>query len=349
MNLKFGHNKWVKPVLRIVGFMFLLALLGNGIVLLMIPASEFTGQRIWSNSFNSVVVGGVFAIGVTLIVNHLDKKMPWLKNPGRRLLFQVIYTVGFSLLVVAVTLGVTKIIWGDNIQSDFILRQGAMMIKISLGFLLISMLITNAVLFFVNWKKSVVAQEQLKREQLNLQYEALKNQVNPHFLFNSLNSVTSLIKKDPDKAIEFVKKLSDVFRYVLEQKESEVTTLDSELAFLDSYIFLQKIRFGDNLHVSIDVPVRNAYIIPLSLQMLMENAIKHNVVSKEFPLRIDIFMKDENYLVVKNSLRKKEVLDSSGIGLENIKARIGFFTSLPMKITETLDEFIVEMPVVNKY
>jgi sensor histidine kinase YesM len=349
MNLKLEGNKWVKPVSRILGFMLLLAFLGNAFVFLMFPSSEFKWENIWSYSFNSVTVGGCFAVGITWIVNYLDKKMPWLKNPGKRLLYQVIYTIGFTLLVVSITLLVIKIIWGDKIHSDFIFSQGFMMIKISLGFLLLSMLISNAIIFFVNWKKSVVAQEQLKREQLNLQYEALKNQVNPHFLFNSLNSVTSLIKKDPDKAIEFVKKLSDVFRYVLEQKENEITTLDSELAFLDSYIFLQKIRFGENLQVSIDAPVRNAFIIPLSLQMLMENAIKHNVVSKEFPLRVDIFMIDENYLVVKNSLRKKEVLDSSGIGLENIKARIGFFTSLPMKITETHDDFIVEMPVVKKF
>lgn len=346
--MNFKGNIWMKAVLRITGFMLLLAFLGNGIVLLMVPFSEFTWERVWSNSFNSVIVGGCFAIGITLIINYLDKKMPWLKNPGKRLLYQVLYTVGFSLLVVSVTLLITKIIWGDKIHSEFIFRQGFMMIKISLGFLLMSMLITNAILFFVNWKKSVVAQEQLKREQLNLQYEALKNQVNPHFLFNSLNSITSLIKKDPDKAIEFVKKLSDVFRYVLEQKDNEITTLDSELQFLDSYIFLQKIRFGENLDVSIDVPGRSHYIIPLSLQMLMENALKHNVVSKEFPLSVEIFMKDENYLVVRNTLMKKQAINSSGIGLENIKARIGFFTSLPMIVNETNTEFIVEMPMIKK-
>ena len=191
-------------------------------------------------------------------------------------------------------------------------------------------------------------QEQMKREQLALQYETLKSQVNPHFLFNSLNAVTSLISTDPDKAIQFVKKLSEVFRYVLEQKDNELTTLDAELDFLDSYIFLQKIRFGENLKVNIDVQERNRYIIPLSLQMLIENAIKHNVVSKEFPLTIQISSKNGNYLVVSNNLRKKPVMGSSNLGLENIRSRYGFFTANFVVVTETENEFRVEIPLLEK-
>lgn len=345
--MKFQGNLLIKAVVRIIGFMLLLAFLGNAIVLFMIPFSEFTWKMVLSNSINSILVGGSFAIGVTWIVNQLDKKMPWLQNPGKRLLYQVLFTVGYSLLVIAIVLLILKIKMGDKIQSDFIIKGGIWMIGISLGFLLFSMLITNAIIFFINWKKSVIIQEELKREQLNLQYETLKNQVNPHFLFNSLNSVTSLIKKDPDKAIEFVKKLSDVFRYVLEQKDNEINTLDSELIFLDSFIFLEKIRFGDSLSISVDVPDRSCYIIPLSLQILVENALKHNVVSKEFPLFIEIFMKDENYLIVRNTLRKKPAVSSSGIGLENIKSRIGFFTQLPMVVCETETEFTVEMPLIR--
>lgn len=221
------------------------------------------------------------------------------------------------------------------------------MIKIAFTFLILSMLITNSILFFVNWKKSVVLQEQLKREQLDLQYETLKSQVNPHFLFNSLNSVTSLIKKDPDKAILFVKKLSDVYRYVLEQKDNEIVTIESELKFLDSYIFLQKIRFGENLAINVNVTDKSRNIIPLSLQMLMENVIKHNVISKEFPLTIEIFTKDGNYLVMKNNLKKKPALNTGNIGIENIRSRFEFFTDKPLLINESKTHFTVEIPIIN--
>ena len=188
----------------------------------------------------------------------------------------------------------------------------------------------------------------MKREQLALQYETLKNQINPHFLFNSLNAVTSLISTDPDKAILFVKKLSEVLRYVLEQKDHELITLDDELQFLEAFIFLQKIRFGDNLTVNINVLDRNYYIVPLALQMLIENAIKHNVISKQFPLTIDISIKNENYLVVSNKLKRKPVLNSSHIGLDNIRSQYSFFSSDPVIVAESETEFRVELPLIKQ-
>lgn len=289
------------------------------------------------------------AIGLIYIVKWLDKKHPWLKNPRKRLILQIISTIGYSMLIIGIVTVIMIILKKEGTPSDIIFKNSIFMIKIALLILTLSMLITSAFLFFVNWKKSVIMQEQLKREQLALQYETLKNQVNPHFLFNSLNSITSLIKKDPDKAILFVKKLSEVFRYVLKQKDNEISSIDEELIFLESYIFLEKIRFGENLNVNIDVKENKQYIIPLSLQMLVENAIKHNIISKEFPLTISIYSKNENYIAVTNNLKRKHSVNTGRFGLENIKSRFEFFTSNPLIISENESDFTVEIPVIKKW
>ncbi|NQU88150.1 MAG: histidine kinase [Mariniphaga sp.] len=341
-------EKTVKSIFKIIIILIALIVMGNMVVLFLVPQYEFTWKLVLSNSLSSVLIGGPMGLGIVLIVNNLEKKYPWLKNPVKRLIYQLIYTIGYCIIVIALTALWMKYKSTDNISSEIIWENSLFMMKIAFSFLIISMLITNAVSFFVNWKKSVVMQEQLKREQLDLQYETLKSQVNPHFLFNSLNSVTSLIKKDPDKAIDFVKKLSEVFRYILEQKDNEIITIDSELNFLESYIFLQKIRFGGNLIVNIDVKDKSKLIVPLSLQMILENSIKHNVVSKEFPLTVDIFSKDDTYLVIRNNLKKKPASNSSGIGLENIKSRFEFFTSKPLIIEESEESFTVKIPLIKK-
>ncbi len=157
-------------------------------------------------------------------------------------------------------------------------------------FLFLSLLLGNTVLFFKNWKEAAVQQEELKRAHLALQYQSLKDQVRPHFLFNSLSSLATLINTDAEKATLFVHKLSDVYRYVLEQRENELVPLKDDLKFLEDYIFLQKIRFGDRLRMEIRLDLDlNRLVIPLSLQMLVENAIKHNEISEEHPLLIEIF------------------------------------------------------------
>lgn len=337
-----------KQVIQIGLMALILVILGNLVVLTVVPFSEFTSEIFLSNTAYSLLIGGTMSVGITRIALWLDRQHPWLKNPGKRLVLQVSLTLGFCLLVIAIVIIVLILVFEGKDYSAFIAKSGWFMVKTAIIFLTLSMLITNAIVFFVNWRKSVIVQEQMKREQLALQYETLKSQVNPHFLFNSLNSVTLLIKSDPDKAILFVKKLSDVFRYVLEQKDNELTTLDAELNFLESYIFLQKIRFGENLIVNVDVAEVNYYVIPLSLQMLIENALKHNIVSKEFPLTINIHSKDGNYIVVSNNLRKKPVLGSSNLGLENIRSRYGFFTGNPVVVSETENEFRVEIPLMAK-
>jgi LytS/YehU family sensor histidine kinase len=332
-----------KTVIRVLIMMLVLIVSGNLVVLAILPLAEFTAAILLSNAVFSLLIGGAMAIGISVISSWLDSKHPWLRNPLKRLFLQISLTLGISFSVILIAMAVIMLLNQEYSFSAF-----AFMIKVAMIFLSLSLLITYSITFFINWKKSVVMQEQMKREHLALQYETLKSQVNPHFLFNSLNAVTSLISTDPAKAIVFVKKLSEVFRYILEQKDNEIITLETELQFLDSYIFLQKIRFGENLTVNIDVSDRSSNIIPLSLQMLIENAIKHNVISKEYPLTISISTKNTSYLAVTNNLQKKPALDSNNLGLANIKSRYEFFTSIPVIVTESEKEFSVEIPLIER-
>lgn len=189
----------------------------------------------------------------------------------------------------------------------------------------------------------------LQKENLQSQYEVLKQQVNPHFLFNSLNVLTSLIKLEPDLAEKFSEQLSKVYRYVLENKDNELVDLQTELNFLDAYIFLLNIRFIDKLKVNIDIPThrRSDRIIPLAMQLLIENAIKHNTMSKSEPLMIDIFIdKDNNLNIINNLQERPSQLVSTGVGLKNIQNRYQLLNNTKPVFEKTADHFIAKVPLV---
>jgi LytS/YehU family sensor histidine kinase len=251
------------------------------------------------------------------------------------------------LVIIAISIFVTSLVWHEEMTAEFVLKSGFFMIKIAFSFILVSSLITYAILFFKNWRESAVQQEKLKREQLALQYEALKSQVNPHFLFNNLNSLTSLIGSNPDKAIDFVKKLSEVYRYVLDQRDHELVALDLELKFLASYVYLQKIRFENNLEVEVEVNSGSFRVIPLSVQMMVENAIKHNEISDKNPLVIRIYTTAEQFLVVENKLQKKFGSEGSGSGIQNISERYGFFTDRKVVINLSDSVYRISIPLLT--
>ena len=336
-----------KLIWQVPAFMLLLIAMGNLIMLFILKGENLTGKMFLYGSINSVVVGGSFALGLTLMVQILDQKLPWLYYPLKRLIVQFLVTIVFSMILIVVAILITGFFWKQKITSAYFMETGYFMAKVAFLFVFAGSLISNAIMFFKNWKEAAVQQEKLKREQLALQYETLKSQVNPHFLFNNLNSLTSLISSNPDKAIEFVKKLSEVYRYVLDQKDQELVALETELKFLESYIFLQKIRFETNLDVQINVSAKNFKVIPLSVQMLVENAIKHNEISDKKPLQIRIFTTDDQFLVVENQLQKKSGSEGSGSGIQNISDRYKFFTDRSMSITFNLERFRVSIPLLT--
>lgn len=343
-------NKQTNPkklILRVLASILLLIVLGNLIMLIVARGENITWQSFLYGAINSVLVGGSFMLGLMSIVATLDRKLPWLQFPLKRLIVQFFVTIVFSLIVIVFAILLSGFFWHQKITSDFFLETGAFMVKIAFLFVFLGSLISNAIMFFKNWKEAAVQQEKLKREQLALQYETLKSQVNPHFLFNNLNSLTSLISTNPDKAIDFVKKLSEVYRYVLDQKDHELVALETELKFLESYVFLQRIRFDTNLNIQVDVNPGKFKVIPLSVQMLVENAIKHNEISDKNPLSIRIFSTEDDYLVVENLLQKKVGSEGSGSGIRNIIDRYEFFTSKKVTISDNTEKFIVRIPLLT--
>ena len=188
----------------------------------------------------------------------------------------------------------------------------------------------------------------LQKENLQSQFEVLRQQVNPHFLFNSLNVLTSLIKLEPDLAEQFTEHLSKVYRYVLENKDNDLVSLQTELDFLDAYIFLLNIRFMDKIIVKVDIceQKRECQILPLALQLLIENAIKHNAMSKRNPLKIDIFIDDENVLHVENNLHEREShMASTGVGLRNITHRYHLLEMPEPEFIKTDSKFVARIPL----
>ncbi len=197
------------------------------------------------------------------------------------------------------------------------------------------------------WMETLKNEERLKQENLIAKYEALKNQVNPHFLFNTLNTLTGIVEKDSKLATKYIKKLADTYRYVLEQKDKETVPISVELKFIDDYIYLQKIRYGDGLSFNSDISSLKGLVAPLSLQILVENAIKHNEVSIDHPLSIEL---EENnvYYILKNNLQKKKVIrENSGTGLDNLIKRYEYLSSNKVDIVENEKEFIVKIPKIE--
>jgi LytS/YehU family sensor histidine kinase len=199
------------------------------------------------------------------------------------------------------------------------------------------------------WKKSIEANEELKRENLLAKYEALKNQVNPHFLFNSLNTLSGVVEQKPEMATEFIKKLSDIYRYVLEQNDKELVSIHAELKFVEDYIFLSQMRFGKGLifnsHIMKD---QNFHVAPLAIQMLVENAIKHNIILDDMPLKIE--MESENgFVIVRNNLQKKKTIISGKepLGLENLIKRYAYLSGEPVEVIESDGKFIIKLPIIE--
>lgn len=343
-NIKASYKK---VILRVLAFILLLIVLGNLLILILFREIKFTGQIFLFGTINSVLIGGIFAIVISSMVNILDKKLPWLQFPLRRLIVQFVLTIVIMMLIIVVAIPLLGLIWNQQITSDVFLSQMFFMMKIAFSFLFVGALLTNAIFFFKNWKEAAVQQEILKRQQLALHYETLKSQVNPHFLFNNLNSLTSLISINPEKAIHFVKKLSDVYRYVLDQKDHELVDLETELKFVESYIYLQKIRFENNLEVKINVQPKNLKVIPLSVQMLVENVIKHNEISDKNPMQISISTTDNQFLVVENKLQKKNGTEGNGSGIQNISDRYKFFTDKQVEISISNEMFRISIPLLT--
>lgn len=208
----------------------------------------------------------------------------------------------------------------------------------------------HAFYFYKSYQENKVKEQKIIAGTASAKFESLKNQIDPHFLFNSLNVLSSLIEENPESAQRFTTSLSKVYRYVLEQKDKELVSVQEELQFAKTYMNLLKMRFENSIFYEVDDTTLNpeAKVVPLSLQLLLENTIKHNVVSQQKPLYIRIF-EESGYLAVQNGYQKKEVLqDRKGVGLQNIVNRYAIISSRKVIVAQTEEYFTVKLPILTK-
>lgn len=204
------------------------------------------------------------------------------------------------------------------------------------------------IFIIILWQSSLRREQTLQEEKLIFQNETLKNQINPHFLFNSLNTLSSLLSSQPETADKFIARLSSIYRYILENSQKDKIPLIDELAFIRDYFFLHQIRDEDKITLDITIDEKSKYfIMPVSLQILVENAINHNMATRENPLKISIF-DEADYIVVKNNLQKKAIpIKSTQIGLRNLSERVKIISTRSIIIEETSDMFIVKIPLLS--
>lgn len=299
-----------------------------------------SSRDFWIVSTFTALMWVVLWKGNAHLTELVTRRVSWLKEPVKKFAYSFIFTLVF-------TFGAMYLI-GELYDALFDVRlmRGALY---SVIITIIISMFMHGRSFLLNWKQSAIEAEKHQRESMAARYESLRSQVNPHFLFNSFNALSNLVYENPDQAVKFIKQLSEVYRYVLDTREREVVPVKDELALLESYLYLQRIRFGEKLKVALDVLQTELFIAPLALQMLIENAIKHNVVSEEDPLRIEVYDED-GFIVVRNNLQRKTTIGepSAGVGLENICRRYEFLSEKRVEIHEDGESFVVKLPLLNQ-
>lgn len=278
---------------------------------------------------------------------HFRKVYPEIKQTPKRLLITALTLGSFMVLadpLLCTTLNLNQD--HDVFSLSYILPNSA--INLSVAGVIGS--VYENVYYFEQWRTSIRQNEDLKNQQIRTQFEVLQNQMSPHFLFNSLNTLTTLIAEDQKVAMSFTEKLSEVYRYILQHREMELVPLKCELEFVKNYAYLLQMRYPENLSVvfNVEETYHNTNIAPLTLQMLIENSIKHNIISKAHPLQISVYVENGKSIVVKNNLQKKKTIEkSTKTGLQNIKKRYQYFGKDNIDIITTPKNFMVAIPLIQ--
>ena len=301
--------------------------------------------RLLRGSLLSLSAGFMIAYPDLYIIRYLNSLAPWGKRVLMRILLQLSFAVFISIVIsTAITLFAN---WLKPYTEDFtgVLIKNAMIYAV-VNILLMSIL--EGWIYYSESNRARQIAENLEEELSQIRFEVLKSQINPHFLFNSLNVLSGLINTDVVKAQLFIDEFSQIYRYVLETIEQPVVTLDKELEFMRSYLFLQQIRYGENLNYSINIPagLLPMVIPPLSLQVLLENAIKHNIVNESRPLKIEIYS-EENYLIVKNNIQPKISGTSTGLGLRNLVRRYALISKQEPSFQVVNNHYVAKIPLIK--
>ncbi|GAB2578745.1 sensor histidine kinase [Spirosoma areae] len=324
-------------------------LVGIPLLSLVVPATmHFDDFRQFNTAFATYWFLGLCTTlivweGNRFVILYMRRLLPAYNQTTQRLLGQTALGLVYTFIATYI---LDEVICKAILHKELTLFTG---FRISIVPMIVVYLVYEAVYFFEAWKLNVRKTESLARESVQSQLEVLKNQLDPHFLFNSMNTLAALIDDENINAQQYLERLSDVYRYVLVSRNKNTVPLEEEIAFLDAYVYLNKIRFRDNLQVekNLSPAAYRQYVTPLSLQMLIENAIKHNVVSKENPLKIRIQQEGDQYLVVENNIQEKTILEkSTRVGLQNIINRYSLLTDRQVEVIRNGGLFTVKIPLL---
>lgn len=294
-----------------------------------------------------------FSLGYTnMYFFDFLETLPWKKGDTiKRIVVGILGSTVLTLMMLFVIRAFISVFYNGKTFTEFFENESIKSYQFGLWITLTIVIIFHFVYFYNKYQKNKLKEQKVIAGTASAKFDALKNQLDPHFLFNSLNVLTSLIDENPESAQKFTTSLSKVYRYVLEQKNKELVTVDEELDFARTYMTLIKMRFEDS--IIFDIPERasnpESKVVPLSLQLLLENAVKHNTVTTSKPLHIKIYEDNSGNLVIENNLQPKQIVKkSSGVGLENIKQRYQLLTQKKININQQADRFAVSIPMLTK-
>ena len=298
----------------------------------------------------SLIISNLVGLGISFLSRFLNQKAPWHVATALRFMVELVVMALFIFLFLY---GILQLYlqWHNLDLALFYKTYHDAVIKLMiLGVVIILIYaILDFTLYSYNQYAAVqIESVQLASTQLALQLEVLKSQLSPHYLFNSLNTISSIMYANPDVAEQFIRKLAHTYQYVLATQDKKLVPLSEELQFVQAYFFLLKARFGEAVHLSLELPRRtySSNIPPLTLQLLLENAVKHNAPSADAPLFIRIYLSDKNLLTVSNNiLTNANRLKSYRIGLENIRQRYRYYAQAVISVVKA-DNFVVELPLL---
>lgn len=325
--------------------------------LFLISYNQFTGFVINRDPLSFIIrlmsgtiISSVFAVLLFIlnlkIIEFLDLRLPWNREIILRLFTEfVLLVICGALMGVLLTLSANLIFTYKEPLTKVLIINAIISVTVNIPFVVI----LESIQIFRRSVKSELQVERLKKENTEIRFDVLKSQLNPHFLFNSLNVLSGLINSDTARAQKFIEEFSSVYRYILDVIDRDVVPLRDEIGFAGSYAYLQKLRFGDNLKFVFDVEqsAMNNYIPPLAVQTLIENALKHNVIdgTEDFTIVISA---DEHTLRFSNPLRlKKQEVRSTGIGLTNLFKRYTYLSDRRPLYKTTFDTYIAELPLIK--
>ena len=319
------------------------------LVLIFTQIAWVSWKSISLSIFYSFAYGLPLYFGNSYLFDYLNSKYPWHTNGKERFIYGLIYSIAITMLIIAIINATIMLVKGQDLSVLWSKKHFYAYYGVAFIITVIVSLFFHALGFYNEVRNARIREEKLRLENLSARYEALKSQVDPHFLFNGLSVLSSLIEEQPSKAQEFVDDLAGIYRYVLEQKKNDIVDLKEELDFAEKYISLHQKRFENciSYKVAISREDQDKKIMSLTLQLLMENIFKHNRITQSEKMNISI-TSSKQYLIIQNNKYPKNNVSSNKSGLQNIKDRYAFFSHHPIELEDTPEHFTVKIPFVHE-